>query len=178
MQSTGLQSFWDKVPPSEAQPKAKEFLKKAMEIDDTISEIHTSLGLIYMFFDWNFKEAEKAFLKALELNPNSVDAHIYYSWFLIHTDQYDKAIIEAKHAQKLDPLSSFINTYTGLAYLYAGDLDKSIEEQHITISMNPRYFTAHHHLGFAYFVKQMINCVFISYINFQERIICPLFYIF
>jgi tetratricopeptide (TPR) repeat protein len=110
-----------------------------------------------MFYDWNWTVAEQEFKHALQLNPNSSRAHLYYSFFLTFTDRHDEAIAEAKQAQKLDPLSNFINTECGLAYFYAGQFDRAIEELQMTIAINPNYFITHFHLGRVYSGKSMFK---------------------
>jgi tetratricopeptide (TPR) repeat protein len=106
-------------------------------------------------YDWNFKAADFQFNKALELNPNLPLIHVNYSIFLILTRHYEEALYEAKTAVGLDPISRYYNTRLGSAYLAAGDIDKAIEIQQMTISMNPNYFMAYQHLGDAYIAKSM-----------------------
>ena len=149
--------FFGNVRPNEAYPKAKEYLKKALEIDNTLAEAHSGLGFIYMNYDWNWNAAEKEFKQALQLNLNSADTHHSYSLFLTFAKRHDEAIAEAKQAQVLDPLSIFINTFLGLVYFYAGQYDRAIEEQQLALTLNPGYFLAHYNLGIANRGKLMIK---------------------
>ena len=93
-----------------------------------------------MFFDWNWKVAEKEFQHAIKLNPNSAIIHLYYSWYLTFTLCHNEAVAEIKQAQLLDPLSAFINTNSGLADVYASHCDRAIEDLRTVIAMNPSYF--------------------------------------
>jgi adenylate cyclase len=145
------------VPPDEAYPKAKEFVNKALKIDNSLAEAYSILGNINTFYQWNWKEAEMNFKHALQINPNSSLTHIYYSFLLTCTGRHEEAISEARRAQELDPLSSYINTEVALAYSYNGKLDRAIEEYHMTLTINPNYFYAHLMLGNAYFAKGMIG---------------------
>jgi len=150
-------SYWGNVPPNEAYPRAKEYAKKALEIDKTLAEAHASLGIINMNYDWNWKAAEREFKQALQLNPNSALTHLYYSFLLTLTERYEEAISEAKRAQELDPLSIFINAQLGLTFSWAGRYDEAIEVSRMTITMNPNYFLSHLFLGKAYLQKSMIE---------------------
>jgi tetratricopeptide (TPR) repeat protein len=152
-----ISSFFGNVPPNEAYPKTKEYLKKALEIDNTLAEAYAALGLISMHYDWNWNAAEQELKQALQLNTNSAYVHLYYSWYLTHTDHHDEAIAEAKQSQELDPLSSYINAMLGNTYWFARQYDKAIEELQMTIAMNPSYFLAHFYLGHAYEGKSMIR---------------------
>jgi len=145
------------VPPDKAYPKANEYAKKALEIDNTLAEAYSILGNIYTFYYWNWKEAERNFKHALQINPNSSLIHIYYSFLLTCTGRHKEALSEAKQAQELDPLSVYINTETALAFAYNGQYDKAIEEYQMTLTINPNYFYAHLMLGNTYYSKGMIK---------------------
>jgi len=152
-----MSSYFGNVPPNEAYPRAKEFAKKALEIDNTLAEAHASLGFINMNYNWNWKAAEQEFKQALQLNPNSADIHTNYTVLLIFTERHEEAIAEAKRAQELDPLSIFINTQVGHAFIMSCQYDRAIEELQVTITMNPNYFFSHYCLGFAYRGKSMLE---------------------
>jgi len=153
-----LSSYFGNVPPNEAYPRAKEYAKKALDIDNTLAEAHASLGFINMNYDWNWKAAEREFKQALQLDPNSALTHLQYSTLLILTERHEEAIAEAKRAQELDPLSSYINTWgVGLAFFNAYQYDRAIEELRMTLTINPNYFLAHWFIGAAYLGKSMFE---------------------
>jgi TolB-like protein/Tfp pilus assembly protein PilF len=142
-----MSSAWGNVPPHEAYPRAIEYANKALEIDNSLSEAYWILGSINTFFYWNWKEAERNYKLALEINPNSSLIYIFYSFLLTFTGRHEEAISKAKRAQELDPLSCFINTYTGVALHWAGQHDKAIEELRTALTINPNYYLAYFHLG-------------------------------
>ncbi|MFQ5722668.1 MAG: tetratricopeptide repeat protein, partial [Candidatus Aminicenantales bacterium] len=150
-------SYWANVPPNEAYPKAKEYAKKALEIDENIGEAHAALGLVYTFYEWNWAKAEHELTKALELNPSSAIIHMSYSWFLSLTEKHEEAIAEAKQAQNLDPFSPLIISHIGLACIYGGQLDKAIEELKSGICLIPNFYLMHYYLGLAYRAKSMFK---------------------
>ena len=150
-------SYWANVPPNEAYPKAREYSKKAIEIDKDIGEAHAALGLVYTFYDWNWEEAERELTKALELNPSSAIIHMSYSWFLSLTEKHEEAIFEAKRAQELDPLSPLIISHIGLACIFGSQFDKAIEELKAGMSLAPNFYLMHYYLGLAYRAKSMFK---------------------
>ena len=141
------------LPPGEAFPKAKAAAKKALEIDDTLGEAHTSLGWISTMYDWDWLSAENEYKLAIKLNPNYATAHEWYALFLAGMERFDEAIAEMKRAQALDPLSLMINAVAGVAFYFARQYDKAIEQYQKTIEMNPSFSFAHLWLGMAYLEK-------------------------
>ena len=152
-----VSSYFGNVQPNEAYSGAKEYAKKALEIDNTLAEAHSVLGVINMNYDWNWKAAEREFKQALQLNPNSADIHMNYSILLTFTERNEEAIAEAKRSQELDPLSSYINSLVGHTLHFAGQYDEAIEVLRMTIMMNPNYFFSHLALGRVYLQKSMIE---------------------
>ncbi len=101
------------LPPSEAWPKAKAAAMQALDIDDTLAEAHTSLGLVKEHFEWDWAGAEQEFKRAIELNPNSATAHHWFGAYLANMGRSEEGLGETKKAQELDPLSLIINTSLG-----------------------------------------------------------------
>jgi len=145
-----VMGLYDWIPPKEAYPKAKAATLRALEIDNALPEAHASLGWIKMFYDWDWAAAEKAFQRAIELNPNYATAHEWYAMFLAPMERFDEAISELKKAQELDPLSLIIQAMGGYVYSFAGLSDKAIESCHKTIEMDPNFMLTYFFLGNAY----------------------------
>jgi TolB-like protein/Tfp pilus assembly protein PilF len=146
------------VAPNEAFPRAYEYANKALKIDSTLAEAYATLGDYYTFYLWNWKEAERNFKRALEINPNSSMIHIEYTIYLIVTGRYEEAVSEGKRAQELDPLSCYINNRAGDAFQYARQSDKAIETYQMTLKINPNYFLSHYQLGRVYYyAKGMVK---------------------
>jgi TolB-like protein/DNA-binding winged helix-turn-helix (wHTH) protein len=68
--------------PSEAYPKAKAAAIKALQLDKTLGEAHTSLAFSLDAFDWDWESAETEFRRAIQLNPGYATAHHWYAWHL------------------------------------------------------------------------------------------------
>lgn len=95
----------DAMPPLEAMPKAKAAALKAVELDDTLADGHTSLGYVRLAFDWDFPAAQHEFQRALELNPGYATAHHWYAHYWLAMAQPEKALAEMQRAQLQDPFS-------------------------------------------------------------------------
>lgn len=149
-----LLSFFSDSPPQESFPKAKATAKRALELDETLAEAHTSLAAALFFYDRNFPESEREFQRAIELNPNYATAHHWYGvTYLARMERFDEAIAELKRAQELDPLSLIINADFGNTYIQAHQYDKAIEQLLKTVEMDQSFYFAHWQLGTAYEMK-------------------------
>jgi tetratricopeptide (TPR) repeat protein len=136
-------------------PKAKTAAIKAIEIDNTLAEAHTSLAAIKECYDWDWLGAETEFKRAIELNSNYAVAHYWYAEFLSEMGRFDEAITEIKRAQELDPLSLIISSVKGFIFYMAGEYDQGIEQCQKTLEMYPNFHGAHHYLGLIYLEKGM-----------------------
>jgi TolB-like protein/DNA-binding winged helix-turn-helix (wHTH) protein/Tfp pilus assembly protein PilF len=139
----------------EALPKAKAAALKAIELDSSLGEAHTSLAFCMRSFDWNLDGAEEEFHKAIELNPGYATAHHWYAWHLAIRHRYDEAIAEMKTALGLDPLSLVINADLAELLEIAHHYDESIRQSEKTIEMEPHFGLAHNHLAQAYLGEKM-----------------------
>src|SRR5712692_5903080 len=130
------------LPPSEAWPKAKAAAMQALGIDDTLAEAHTSLALVKEHYEWDWAGAEKEFKRAIELNPNSATAHLWYGDFLANTGRLEEGIRETKRAQQLDPLSLIINTTVGWQYYLSRQYDQAVEQLRRVLDMDQKFAPA------------------------------------
>jgi tetratricopeptide (TPR) repeat protein len=128
--------------PEESMTKAKAAAMKALELDDTLAEAHTALGLISFTYDWKMSEADRHFERAIELNPNYATAHQWYGGELGATARFDQAITEGKRAVELDPLSLIANVELAATYGYARNYDQAIAQLRKIIEMDPNWYLA------------------------------------
>jgi DNA-binding winged helix-turn-helix (wHTH) protein/TolB-like protein/tetratricopeptide (TPR) repeat protein len=140
------------LPKTEAIPKAKEAAMTALRLDDTLSEAHVASGRIKMYYDWDWAGAEHEFKRAIELSPNSGDAHREYAAYLTNVGRSDHAIAEAKQGRDLDPLMRVTNFQVAWALISAYRYDEAIEQSQQVVGPFPE---AHFWIGMAYIGKGM-----------------------
>jgi TolB-like protein/Tfp pilus assembly protein PilF len=128
-------------------PKAKIAILKALEIDENLSEAHTSLGWIKFFFEWDWPGAETSFRRALELNPDSAQGYHWLGWYLGAMGRYEEALSAFERSRELDPLSLIINSASIWCYNVSGQTDKATEQYHKTIELDENYPRAHFWYG-------------------------------
>jgi serine/threonine protein kinase/tetratricopeptide (TPR) repeat protein len=142
-----LLAVYGSMTPDEAFPKAKEAAEKALAIDDSLAEAHTSLGFVKTRYEWDWEGAEASFRRAIELNPNYALAHQWYSNYLASVGRYQDAIDEAKRGQELSPLSLIGNAQVGWMYFFARRYDEGAAASLKVIEMDPNFFSARRYYG-------------------------------
>ncbi len=144
----GLSSLY--MAPLDAMPKAKAAAVRALELDETLAESHASLGVLKLFYDWDWPGAEKEFRRALELNPSLVEAHLGEATYSASLGRFDDALAEDKLALSLDPASPRARVASLTHSYLARRFDQTIEECHKTIELAPKVGTPHAILGLVF----------------------------
>jgi len=145
------------LPPKEVYPKAKQAALKALQIDEALAEPHAALAFSTMLFDWDWKQSEREFQRAFDLNPNDGLARQRYSVVLAAVGRMKEAISEAKSAQEAEPLSLSTIANTGWVSFLARDYEQSIEQCTKSIEMDPSFAPAYVYRAMAYEQKGMFD---------------------
>lgn len=146
---TLLQNY-DLLPPKEAYPQAKAAALKALELDETLTEAHTSLAAVLEDYEWDWLGAEREYVRAIELNPNYETAHQWYSSLLSSLGRHAEALAQIKKARELAPTSLRINTDMGWVLYEARLYDEAIAKAQGTLELDPDFAPAHSLLGWAF----------------------------
>ena len=141
--------------PKDGFPKAKEAAIKALEIDDSLAEAHTSLAFTKFRCDRDRVETEHEFQLAIKYKPGYAPAHQWYSSYLVALERFDEAIAEAKKTQELEPLSFIASSHLGWILYLSGQNDQAIEQCTRILELDPNFFPARRYLGLAYEQKGM-----------------------
>jgi serine/threonine-protein kinase len=140
-------------PPVEYLAQAKAMALKALEMDETLAEAHTSLAYARWLGDLDWSGAEREFRRALDLKSSYVMAHEWYAEYLVALGRHDEAIGEIKKAQQLDPLSVPVNRAVGWVLYFARRYDQAIEELQKALAMDPGFLGARLVLWWVYVAK-------------------------
>jgi len=128
--------------PSDARFQARQLVEKALELDDTLAEAHTTLARVAQQEEWDWAGAEREYRRAIELNPSYPQARIRYAMYLYAMLRFEEAVIEARRAQQLDPVSPFVNTWAGAAYSLAGRVGEAMASCQKALELDPSYSDA------------------------------------
>lgn len=128
------------LPPKEAFPKARAAATKALEIDDTLAEVHASLGYAKLYYEWDWTGAETELKRAIELNSNSETAHHWYSHYLLTMGRTEESLAESRRAIQLTPLDPLLNVHLAWHYCFARQYDAAIQQSRRALDMDlPMY---------------------------------------
>ena len=137
-------------PPEVSFPKAKNELKKALALNDSISEAHASLGFISWVYDWNWDAAEKSLNKALSINPNYPDARRWLSHVHITMGNISSALEEIDKGIKLEPNSGNMLSAKSEYLAHSGKIEAAIKTAQEAFSRNPSFIFSHQALAQAH----------------------------
>jgi tetratricopeptide (TPR) repeat protein len=146
------------LPPSEAMPKARAAALKAITLNESLPEAHLALALVKLWGDWDLAGAEQQCKRAIELNPNFVEAISFYSGILQYQGRFDEALRAARHAEVLDILSPSTTLQVCAVLYYSRQYDRLIEESRKALDLNPtgNYASGMHlRMGLTFSHKQM-----------------------
>ncbi len=141
------------LPPHDAIPKWKAATSRALEIDNNLDEAHVALAQIHFFYEWDWKEAEREYRRAIELNPNNAYAHQQYGLFLAVRGRCDEAIREANRTVEIDPLSLFAKFQVGWIYFWSNRLDDAFRYARSIIEMEPNFYGGYFLMGASYMTR-------------------------
>ncbi len=153
--SLGASSVVGGLPPRQAMPEAKAAALKALQIDGTLAEAHTSLAIVHLLYDWDFAACEKEFRRAIELDPNYATAHHWYSHCLLPRGRTGESLAESKRALELEPLQLLVGVHLAWHYFYARQYDQAIEQFRKTLELDPAFPQAQRYAAWAYLQKGM-----------------------
>jgi len=153
--------------PKDALARAKAAVHKALELDETLAQAHTMLGLIKLE-EWDWANAEVEFKRALELNPNLARAHGMYGLYFTVIGRPTEALAEMKRSQELDPLNMQVKSGEGFALYNAHRFDEAIRQLQHVVELQPDFTFAHYFLGVSYAMKGMYPEAIAEYQKFSS----------
>ena len=137
------------APVADGMQRAAAEARRALDLDESLAEAHTSLAWVTFIHDWNWEEADVHFRRAIELNPKYASARQWYAWLLLAMGRADEGLAQARAAVDLDPASASVRRSLGWLYYYARQPDLAIEHLNRAVAMQPDSEETHTILGFA-----------------------------
>ena len=142
--------------PEATMPKGMEAARRAVALDPSLAEAHTALAMASLMGAWDKAEAEREFLLALELNPRSAQARVWYGMFYLQyaEGRFGEGMAQAQQALESDPLSSYAHTAYGLTCWWAGKSAEAIQATRRAIELDSESFLARVVFGWVLYVSE------------------------
>jgi TolB-like protein/DNA-binding winged helix-turn-helix (wHTH) protein/Tfp pilus assembly protein PilF len=138
------------LPDIEAYGKARDAARRALELDNTLSEAYTALAYEKFVNERDSSSAEEDYQRALTLDPSNANAHHWYALYLAAMQRPDEAVGQIDRALELDPLSLSVHYNAGQVYLSAGRYDEALRFAQSALEIDPSSAPAHGTLAVAY----------------------------
>jgi len=135
------------IPVAASYGRAKEYARKALQLDESLPSAHASLAWSLFVFDWDWDGADREFRRAIELNPRYSSAHQWYAFLLASRGEHDAALREGLTALELDPASVSARRGVGWLAFYARRYGQALDHLARAIEMNPMAVESYRILG-------------------------------
>lgn len=123
--------------PSDSLPRAEQYARRALQLDDNLSEAHVALAFALNLYEWDFVGAERAYRRAIELNPSNPQAHHWFALMLAANRRFAEALTEIRRARELDPLSVAIGNALGRILYYSRRYPDAVAELRSALDLYP-----------------------------------------
>jgi serine/threonine-protein kinase len=131
-------------------PKARAAATRAIELDPDFAEGYFSMGMVYAWYEFDWKRSAEHLTRAMALNPNDAAAPFWYGWILVMNGHFNEGIAQASLAHDRDPLSAFIETGVAQMHYYSGDVETAIRKLRAVVDAGPDFIPGHLYLGSVY----------------------------
>ena len=142
--------YYSYTPQGEVYPKAMQAALRALDLNESLAEAHTSLAWLKMSYEWDWHGAEREFKRAIEINPKYTTAHYWYAYCLLGLGRFDECFVEINRALEIEPLSLVISRNLGEMYYFTHQFDKALDITLQTLEMDPNFSQMHFQLGYIY----------------------------
>jgi TolB-like protein/DNA-binding winged helix-turn-helix (wHTH) protein len=125
------------LPTQVAMQKSEVAATKALELDPNSGMAHHAMAWVKYARYWDLSGAEQEFKRAIQLNGNSVTAHVWYGMYLAQRQRTAESLSEMQRAKQLDPFSSIVNSLAMTPLLTSHQYDRLIEEASLGLKADP-----------------------------------------
>ena len=136
------------APPNVVRLKARAAVQRALELAPDLAEVHCASGALAFICDWDWPRAARDLRRAVELNPRSVTARQWLSYYLVFIERrLEDGVAQARRALELDPLAPLLVMQLGMTLIGAGRYDEAVSSFRRAGDLAPMMFQATIHLG-------------------------------
>lgn len=153
----GAIAFYGYIPPREAWEKSRSAAALARELDNNLPNAQGINAKTFFYYNWDWKQAEEEFQRALSINSNNASAHQFYAWFLTGMGRTEEALTSIRRALELEPLVLSAHLTASDVFYYSHQYDRAIAQLRETLSLFPNEPFSLSRLGWSYVQKGMFT---------------------
>lgn len=135
--------------PREVFEQAKAAARRALALDEDMHGPHVGLGWALAVSDWDWSGAWREFHRAIALNPGAADAHALYGFFLSWISRFEDALLHARRAEELDPVSPAASQNVAMVLYLARRYGEAVRQARRTLAIDSNFMFAYHRLHLA-----------------------------
>jgi serine/threonine-protein kinase len=143
--------------PHDAWPKSADAARRALDLDDTLGEAHTSMAYYHLHYDWDWSAADRCFQRALALSPTYSTAHHWFSHLAMAAGRVEESLAASRRCLELEPLDLVINVHLIWHHWFARQPDEAIEQGWRTQELHPNAFWSEFFIGVAHEEKGLLD---------------------
>jgi TolB-like protein/Flp pilus assembly protein TadD len=145
-----MRSAFGQLTLREVASPARDAAREALARDDRLAEAYAAKAYVQGMFDWDWAGAEATIQRAVQLEPNSADAHYVFAILLMAMGRLEEARVQIAHAARVDPLSAQVQSTFGRILYRARQFDAALERLNRAIELEPRNGMAYRRLADVY----------------------------
>jgi TolB-like protein/DNA-binding winged helix-turn-helix (wHTH) protein/Tfp pilus assembly protein PilF len=142
--------IWGVKTLKQVETTSRSAARRALELDARLAEAHVSMGRIKYAYDWDWTGAEKDFGRALDIDPNNLDAHFFSAMLFMALGRFPESISHIEKAEQLDPLSSTVQSGFGRVLYRSRRFEEAISHLNRAIELEPGSFGGYTRLADVY----------------------------
>ncbi|HEX6573384.1 MAG TPA: protein kinase [Gemmatimonadaceae bacterium] len=126
--------------PVKNMPLARQYADRALALDSTLAEAHSSRAFVATFYEWDWNTSGREFAKALALDPSYASTHLWRAWYLLARDSANATIAEAQNALAVEPFVVLTNTRLISLLYYTRRYDAALRQAQKTHELDSTFF--------------------------------------
>jgi len=159
----------DVMPKKESHHNATALIDTALRLDPSFAAAHAVRGWSLLQYDLDFTRAGVEFKRAVELNPNNVEARQGLGEYYLTLGQLQQAVQEMEKARELDPLASIVNAALCKTFTLARRYDEALAQCQANLDLDPAAVGAIADLGKLYVANGMDAKAVSTFMRFFEK---------
>ena len=144
------------VPPGRGLSEQKTAALRALELDSGLGEARAALAAVRMQ-EWDWDGAEAEFRRAIETDPNSTVAHLWYGWYLHAVARFDESLAHRRRALELDPLNIVVNRSVARDLVATGRDEAALAQWNRALELEPDHALSHLEVALFHFDRGRIG---------------------